>query len=487
MYSKYLEGLQPRRVFEIFDQLCYIPHGSWNEKAISDYAKEFCLNLGLETYQDEFHNLIIKKPATKGYENVPIVVLQAHLDMVCQRKPDSTHDFERDPIEVLRKGDSIYAKDTTLGADDGTGVAFALSVLESTNLKHPQLEVVLTSNEEAGMTGIKNLDFDRIKGRVILNLDCSDEGIVVGCAGTLVSCTSFSFERIPLVLDRGVCSITVSGLQGGHAGLMAIQEGGNANALLARVLSRIFEVIPFGLVSFDGGLLDNAITRASTCVVSLPNQKIPECIQLISEYEKLLQKEYAMKDDGITLSTEELVSCEESPMSDEDTEKFLSLINVFPNGLLSTSKDVKNLAELSANMGVVHTKSGTIEIHTMCRARYDSGKQHYLIKVKQLAKLANATVTVLSEAPEWEYKPASRLSNLINEIYNQEYGKDILVEISHGGNECGNFFRHFPDADIVCSGTKITGAHTTEETVAVSVIQKEWKMLCRTLEGMLNY
>lgn len=485
MFNKSLEGLEPRRVFELFDELCQIPHGSHNEKAISDYVRDFALNLGLETYQDKVNNLIIRKGATPGYENLPIVVLEAHLDMVCQKTPESTHDFMKDPIEVVVDGDNIHAKDTTLGADDGTGVAFAMCVMESATLKHPELEIVLTVNEEAGMTGIRNLEFDRLKGRVILNLDCSDEGIVVGCAGT-----STYDVKLPVTYSDNkeydtFCKIQVSGLVGGHSGLMATHGGANANALVARFLSEAANRFSYALVSYEGGLVDNAITRESEAVIALSGKDCDDLEEFAQFYQKKLRNEYVAKDEGITITVSQ--GSGSRMLDDISTRKAVALINTAPNGLIRMSKDVEGLAELSANIGFVRLTDKCLDVHFMSRARYGSGKSYYREIIKQLAWIFNAEFTILSDAPEWEYKPNSRLSNLINRIFNEVYGRNILIEISHGGNECGSFFQAFPDADIVCSGTKITGAHTTEETVKVSTVQKEWMMLCKTLEGMTSY
>lgn len=483
MFNKSLEGLEPKRVFELFDELCQIPHGSNNEKAISDYVRDFAIGLGLDTYQDKVNNLIIRKDATPGYEDLPIVVLEAHLDMVCQKTPESSHDFEKDPIEVVVDGDDIHAKDTTLGADDGTGVAFAMCVMESKTLKHPALEIVLTVNEEAGMTGIRNLEFDRLKGRVILNLDCSDEGIVVGCAGTSTYDVKLPVSYSENDAFDAFCKVSVSGLIGGHSGLMATHCGANANAIVARFLSEV--PVDYALVSYEGGLVDNAITRESEAVIALSSKDREKLSEFASFYQKKLRNEYVAKDEGITI---EVSDAEKGRMLDEvSTRKAVAIINVSPNGLIRMSKDVEGLAELSANIGYVRLEEGFLDIHFMARARYGSGKSFYRSRIRQLAWIFGAGFEILSDAPEWEYKPDSRLSRLINRIFNEEYGRDILVEISHGGNECGAFFQAFPDADIVCSGTKITGAHTTEETVKVSTVQKEWKMLCRTLEGMKDY
>lgn len=487
MARKWIDGLEPHRVFEIFDDLCMIPHGSKNEKAISDHIRDFAKNLGLDVYQDPYYNLIIRKDATPGYEKAPTVVLQAHLDMVCQKTSGSDHDFLKDPIDVVVDGDDIRARDTTLGADDGTGLAFAMCALESKTLKHPALEVVLTSDEEAGMSGIKHLDFSRIHGRVILNLDCSDEGIVVGCGGSTVYKISVPRTADATVFDKETrLAVTIGGLLGGHSGLMAAAGRANANAVLGRLLSELRENVPFELVSFDGGTATNSITPESTAVITLAAKDAGAVETFAKTMEKNLKKELQGTDGGVTVRVS---PAGEGPASfgRKGTETFLSLINLIPNGLLEMSGDIKTLAQLSGNLGIVSSGKDAAEVQLMVRARYACGKQKIRTKVKQLASCLGLQVQIASDSPEWEYNPDSRLSSLIQRIFKREYKKDLVVEISHAGNECGAFFQHFPDADIVCSGTKITGAHSPAETVKISTIQKEWNMMCKTLEGMLEY
>ncbi len=481
-----LKGLEPARVFEIFDQLCRIPHGSGNEKAISDYICRFCKDRELWVLQDEAYNLIIRKPATPGYEKAPVVVLQAHLDMVCEKNGDKVHDFEKDPITVLRDGDRIYGDGTTLGADDATGVAFAMCVLEAEGLSHPALEVVLTADEEAGMSGIKALDFDQLQGRVIINLDCSDEGIVVGCAGSAVVRMSLELERetVPGNWESG--TVKIRGLKGGHSGLDITKERGNANVLLARLLSGLACTCRVRLGSFDGGLQTNAICREAEAKIAFPADSRDTLLQCIMDWENIFRKEFKISDPDVQVLMEDTAE-PWGVYTEEGAERLLDTLLNIDCGVMAMNVEVPGVPETSGNIGVVTSARSGVVIRTLYRSCLDSKKQYAIDKNRRLARLCGAEFQVESSSPEWEYQADSRLSALIQRIYRERFGRDLAVEVSHGGNECGTFFQKFPEADIVCTGTRIIGAHTPDESVMVSIIQQEWEMLCLTLEGMLSY
>lgn len=481
-----LKGLEPARVFELFGELCRIPHGSKNEKAISDYIYNFCVEKGLETWQDEAWNLIIKKEATPGYEDAPTVILQAHLDMVCEKNADTIHDFTKDPIKVKRDGDRIYADGTTLGADDATGVAFAMAVLEADDIPHPRLEVVLTADEEAGMSGIKAIDFSKIQGRVIINLDCSDVGIVVGCAGSTVVRLELDMEREAVPGNWECGELKIRGLKGGHSGLDITEERGNANVLLARILSSLEKTCQVRAGSFSGGLQTNAICREAQARIAYGADKRQALEACLGEWERTLKKEFKASDPDVHIVLEE--NAEGWGMfTRESQEKLLDTMLNIDCGVIAMNAEVPGVPETSGNIGVVTTNGDKVVIRTLYRSCYDSKKQYIVDKNSRLARLLGAEFSVESSSPEWEYKADSRLSALIQRTYEKRFGKKLAVEVSHGGNECGAFFKQFPDADIVCTGTQIVGAHTPDESVLVSIVQKEWEMLCLTLKGMLEY
>ena len=481
-----LKGLEPARVFELFGELCRIPHGSKNEKAISDYICRFCEDRGLEVWQDEAYNLIIKKDATPGYENAPTVILQAHLDMVCEKNAGTDHDFTKDPIPVLRDGDRIYADGTTLGADDGTGVAFAMAVLEADDIPHPRLEVVLTADEEAGMSGIKAIDFSKITGRVIINLDCSDQGIVVGCAGSAVIRLELPVEREAVPGNWECGELQIRGLKGGHSGLDITKERGNANVLLARILSSLAETCRVRVGGFRGGLQTNAICREAEAKIAFPAERRGEVETCLEEWERILKKEFKISDPDVRVVLAEPAEGW-GMLTLESQEKLLDAMLNIDCGVIAMNAEVPGVPETSGNIGVVTTESGNVVIRTLYRSCYDSKKQYVVDRNRRLARLLGAEFSVESSSPEWEYKANSRLSALIQRIYEKRFGKKLAVEVSHGGNECGAFFKAFPDADIVCTGTQIIGAHTPDESVLVSIVQKEWEMLGLTLKGMLEY
>ena len=479
-----LKGLEPRRVLELFSDISDIPRGSGNEKAVSDYVRAFCENIGIEVEQDEAFNIIARKPATPGYENAPICVLQAHLDMVCEKNADVHHDFLKDPIRILLDGDRIHADGTTLGADDGTGVAFAMAVLESKDLPHPAIEVVLTANEEAGMTGIRALDFSKLRGRVIINLDCSDVGIVVGCAGTAAVQLTQPMDLASLA-DEAVLCLSIRGLLGGHSGLDIAKERANANVLVQRVLSAMQEVAPVRLVSLTGGLQGNAITREADALFAVPTDRMEAVKLVFQQMEKKLKNEYRVTDKGLSMTLGEAHA--DAAFTAESTDRLLALMTLLPSGVMCMNIEVPGLPELSGNLGIVTTDREGVHITALYRSCYDSRKRQAIDKCRRAAGLTGARMHIASDSPEWEYKADSRLSALIQRVHLAEYGEPIVIEVSHGGNECGTFFREFPDADIVCTGTRIIAPHTPDESVMVSIIQKEWNMLCKTLEGMLTY
>lgn len=483
---KCLEGIEPRRVLEIFSDLCSIPHGSKNEKAISDHIRDFCVELGLKTYQDEVNNLIIKKPATPGYEKLPVVILQAHLDMVCEKNASSPHDFSRDPIRVMRDGDRIYADGTTLGADDATGVAFAMCVLESKDIPHPALEVVLTVDEEAGMGGIKALDFNRLSGHIIINLDCSDEGIVVGCSGVAEAQITLPMKSQPLNEAWTRKVIKIRGLKGGHSGLDIAKERGNANLLMARIIADLKKTCDVRICGFDGGEHTNAIVRECDAAIAFEECWSEDMAQKLGEWRIALQKELKASDPGVSLILEDN-PLPAKAFSNADTERILDTLLLLSSGVVTMSMEVSGLPETSGNIGSVTTTDQGIVVKVLYRSGLDSKKRFLLDRCARVARLVGGKYSINSNSPEWEYKANSRLASLIKRLFAATYGVELVVEVSHGGNECGMFFRNISDADIVCTGTRIIGAHTPEESVDVSAIQKEWNMLCLTLEHMKEY
>ncbi len=395
-----LEGLEPKRVLEIFSDLCQIPHGSKNEKAISDYIYNFAKNLNLECYQDQANNLIIKKPASPGYENAPTVILQAHMDMVCEKNADVVHDFKKDPIHILRDGDRIHADGTTLGADDATGVAFAMCVLEDESIVHPNLEVILTTDEEAGMSGIQALDFSKIQGRVIINLDCSDEGIVVGCAGSAVVRFDLKEERETVNADEETVKLRVQGSKGGHSGLDITKERGNANVLLTRILASAEDRTGTKLVTITGGLQNNAICREAEAAVTIAKDKKAELQDLVQEWQKILKKEFKISDPDVKVVLDEAEKAE-TRFTAEGSAKIIDFMMSLDSGVIAMNMEVPGVAETSGNVGTIVTDNDTVTVRVCYRSGLNSKKEYTIEKSKRLARMAHAGFAVESSSSEW--------------------------------------------------------------------------------------
>ncbi|MBS6952477.1 MAG: beta-Ala-His dipeptidase [Enterocloster asparagiformis] len=497
-----LAGLEPERVFWWFDRIAQIPHGSGQEKELSDYIKEYFQKLEFNVAQDRYYNLIIRKPASAGYEDVPGVILEAHMDMVCEKAEGVGHDFSRDPIRVLRDGNRLCADGTTLGADDATGVAFALSILESETAAHPELEVVLTTGEEAGLTGMKQLDTDSLNGRVVMNLDCSDEGIVVGCAGASVVRLELAGE---LERSRGgqqFYSLRVFGLLGGHCGLHIGLGRGNANVILGRLLGEAEKAGSLCLARVEGGTQNGAICREAGCVFAVEQGEAEAVERAITDCFRALKHELSGADPGLDMRLER-VRRETAVFSREDSGSYVSLINLLPAGVLEMEREpeagrerqtpslqvvMDKLPETSCNIGVVGTAGNRIYINCNCRSSYGSKKRWLQEKCRLLAAChPQVSVSVLTDYPEWEFNPHSRLALLLCREYEKDVGAPLLVERSHGGNECGIFSRRLPGADIVCMGTKIHHAHSPREWVGIDVIQKEYRLLENALRAMKDY
>lgn len=350
----------------------------------SVYHLQFAKNLNLECYQDQANNLIIKKPASPGYENAPTVILQAHMDMVCEKNADVVHDFKKDPIHILRDGDRIHADGTTLGADDATGVAFAMCVLEDESIVHPNLEVILTTDEEAGMSGIQALDFSKIQGRVIINLDCSDEGIVVGCAGSAVVRFDLKEERETVNADEETVKLRVQGLKGGHSGLDITKERGNANVLLTRILASAEDRTGTKLVTITGGLQNNAICREAEAAVTIAKDKKAELQDLVQEWQKILKKEFKISDPDVKVVLDEAEKAE-TRFTAEGSAKIIDFMMSLDSGVIAMNMEVPGVAETSGNVGTIVTDNDTVTVRVCYRSGLNS-KKEYTIEKSQTSR-----------------------------------------------------------------------------------------------------
>lgn len=477
-----LEGLAPERVFYYFEEICGIPHGSGNVEKISNYLMDFAKSRGLFAVQDELKNVIIVKPATAGYEEEPAVILQGHMDMVAVKRPDCVIDMTAEGLRLQVDGDRIYAEGTSLGGDDGIAVAYALALLDSDDLSHPKLEVVITVDEEVGMDGARGIDLSCLTGRRMLNLDSEEEGIfLTSCAGgARMEC------RLPVSVckkEGAVCRISVEGLAGGHSGAEIHKERGNANCILGRILNSLASELAFRVKSMEGGLADNAIPRHAVCEVVLEKEQEGTFRELLLAMEDNIKKELATKDKDFQITAvftgEERTVCAD----EKSTRRLTAFLAALPNGVQAMSADVAGLVETSLNLGMMSYAAGSSELRCTfsLRSCVESAKQALVEKVAAVTMLAGGSYTVSGDYPGWAYRVHSPLRDKMTALYEEMYGEKPRLEAIHAGLECGILAAKLEDLDCISFGPNMANIHTTEETLSVSSVARVWDYLVRLL------
>ena len=473
--SKVLEGLKPDKVFYYFEEISKIPRCSGKEKQISDYLYNFAKSRDLEVIQDEHLNIIIKKPASKGYENAPTVMLQGHMDMVCEKNEGLDHDFDKDPIKLRIMDGCIYASDTTLGADNGIAVAYALSVLDS-ELQHPTLEVLITTDEEKGMTGANNIDGSLFKSKYLLNLDSEEEGVFTsGCAGG----SEINF-KIPVKRQNSkdnAFKISVKGLSGGHSGTDIHKEKGNANKILGRILYDLIDDVE--LASIEGGSKTNAIPRESNAIITINNfDKVNE---KIDKWNEILKNEYAFTDPSITVTLTDL-NKEVFPLEKEIYRKTAALINLIPVGVLSRSTAIE-LVISSNNLGVITTDEKYITLFNHPRSSVVTLlTKNFIPAMKQLAYQIGVEYEIGSYYPGWEYAKESKIRDICIEVYRDMFNKEPVVGAIHAGLECGLLMDKIPGLDAISMGPDAYDAHSPNEHVSIKSVGNIYNLLCEILK-----
>ncbi len=477
-----LQGIEPREVFHFFEEICSIPHPSYREKAISDYLVAFARERNLKVQQDDLYNVIIVKEATPGYEDVEPVIIQGHMDMVCEKTPDSAKDMEREGLDLYVDGDYIRAKDTTLGGDDGIAVAYALALLDSQILSHPKLEVVITVSEEVGMEGASHIDLSGLTGHTLLNIDSEEEGIfLTSCAG---GCRAGL--DIPLTFSKAQglsAEIEISGLAGGHSGTEIDKNRGNANVLLARVLNACSCVVPIRLVNMEGGKKDNVIPSLAKAQVLLEPENWEVFESGVHRMERVLAEEYAASDAGILVALEKTGEQECQAVSLEDTRKALAVIIGLPEGVQSMSSEIPGLVETSLNLGIMKVEErGGMQLSYCIRSSVTTRKHFLLQRLQALTEMFGGTMKVTGDYPAWEYRRDSRIRERMVSLYRQMYGREPEVQAIHAGLECGILAGEIDDLDCVSFGPDILDIHTVQERLSISSTKRVWEFLVKLLE-----
>lgn len=480
-----IDHLEPKRVFYYFDQMTRIPRCSHKEEQIADYLENFAKEHKLDYTRDHVNNIILRKPASPGYENAKPVILQGHMDMVCEKELSCEHHFETDPIQYELEGDFIIAKNTTLGADNGIALAMALAILESEEYAHPPLEVLLTVNEEDGMTGAKELDGTSLEGKRLINLDSETEGVAcISCAGGERDLLIFPREVDDIRKERQFYQLIISGLKGGHSGSDISIGLGNANKLLARALYRIMSEFDIRLIDIEGGAKPNAIPRYAMANIAILPEDKKQIQNLIVGLNREFVGELGKVDPDIRLNFEKNEKNYNQALTQELTRKIIFALNLLPNGVQTMSHDIEGLVESSVNVGVVKTSESEITLLTNSRSSSASLKNEISCRNKMVADLTGAKFEVQSAYPAWEYKEHSELREVASEVYENLTGKELKLEAIHAGLECGLFVETIGDIDMLSIGPNIYGAHAPGERMEISSTQRVFHFVIEILKHL---
>ncbi|MGE5423861.1 MAG: aminoacyl-histidine dipeptidase [Syntrophothermus sp.] len=480
--SKDILNLKPEHLWKNFYSLTQIPRPSKKEVKIQEFMVNFGQNLGLETIKDEVGNVIIRKPATPGMENRKGVILQGHLDMVPQKNSDTPHNFETDPIDAWIDGEWVKAKGTTLGADNGMGVAAAMAILESKDIQHGPIEALFTCDEETGMTGAFGLKPGILKGDILMNLDSEDEGeLYIGCAGGTNGNISISYSEVQIPAGVAAMKISVTGLKGGHSGVDIHLGRGNSNKVLIRLLWVAAQRFGLRLASIDGGSLRNAIPRESFAVVTVPSDKKNEFLAYVKELEAIVKKELSAVEPDMKIMAED--SAAPSFLMDEKAQ-FALLNSVYgcPNGVIRMSNEMPGLVETSTNLAIVKSENGKIKIMCLLRSSVDSAKNDLEQMMQSVFELAGAEVVFDGQYPGWKPNPASPILKEMQKIYQAKYGNIPEIKAIHAGLECGLLGGVYQNLDMISFGPTIRYPHSPDEKVNISTVQKFWDFLVETLK-----
>lgn len=485
--SDVLKDLQPKKVFEYFEAISNIPRGSGNEQAISNYMVKFATELGLWVKQDEANNIYIKKPATPGYENAPTVILQGHMDMVCEKNKDTNHDFEKDGLQLYIEGDWIGAKGTTLGADNGVAIAYQMAVLADNTLKHPALEVLMTTDEERGMTGVANLHPEYLEGKVLLNLDTDIEGeFLVSCAGGAKAymCLEKKEESIETSLEAK--RIVINGLKGGHSGADIHFERANAHILMGRLLDAMRTSLDFKVCDITGGTKDNVITRECECIVALKKEDTEKLQEVVEGTLQIFKDEYAVQDPEIKIQVEDS-EVRETAFEQSVQDQLIDLLLVVPNGIMGYDQHMKGLVQTSLNLGIVQTEETCIRFGSAVRSSVASRKIEILARLRALSTQMGLNYEVKGDYPAWQYNAESRIRDLSAHLYEEMYGKTPVVSAIHAGLECGFISEKLPGLDMIAFGPNVKHIHSPQEVASISSMARVYEYLTKLLEKLVEY
>ncbi|MGV6988449.1 aminoacyl-histidine dipeptidase [Testudinibacter sp. P80/BLE/0925] len=474
-----IKQLQPTLLWQWFQQICDIPHPSYQEQQLAEHIVAWAKQQQLWVERDAVGNILIRKPATAGMENCRKVALQAHLDMVPQKNEGTVHDFSTDPIKAYIDGEWVTAENTTLGADNGIGLASALAVLESRDLAHPDLEVLLTMTEESGMVGANGLQPNWLQSEILINTDTEENGqIYIGCAGGIDADLRLDLEWQANTLPNSA-KLVLKGLKGGHSGADIHTGRGNAIKLLARVLAQLQAHVDFQLADINGGSVRNAIPREASALLAFDGSD--ERLQsAVADLQQELQAELALSEPHLSLRLEQ---AEVAPqvLTEVATDRTIDLLNALPNGVIRNSDVVKGVVETSLSIGVLNVAQQQLKITILIRSLIESGKHAICSTLDSIVNLAGAEVEFSHDYPGWEPNPQSAILPITQQHYRRILGEEPLIQVIHAGLECGLFKKHYPHVDMVSIGPTIRNAHSPDEKVHIPAVATYWQLLTALL------
>ena len=481
MSSIKLAGLEPASVFEYFEEICSIPHGSGNTKAISDYLVAFARKQGLRYIQDDLNNVILFQDGTCGMENHDPVILQGHMDMVCEKDEDCPINMDTDGLDVTHDGQWVFANGTTLGGDDGIAVAFALALLADRTIPHPPLEIVITVDEETGMEGATGIDLSMLKGRTLINVDSEEEGIfTVSCAGGARGTITLPVSRRAVY---GPCvKLTVEGLQGGHSGVEIHKNRANANKVMGELLSRIQKLMPLCMTKLSGGSKDNAIPRACTVTLVAMGSYIERINDVAAQLQKEIQEQF--DETEVRIYGDDVDAFGGNALSTQDTAKVIALLCAAPNGVQAWSRDIEGLVQTSLNLGIAKLEKNELKLTFAVRSSVNQEKRELLARLEKLAQFNDGVYSEMGDYPAWEYRKSSNLRDTMVRVYRVMFDRDPEVVAIHAGLECGVLSDKLPGLDCVSIGPNMRDIHTSRERLEIESTKRTWEFLLEILKNL---
>lgn len=477
-----VRDLQPAALWNHFADLNSVPRPSKKEERVIEFARKFGESLGLETFVDPVGNVIIRKPATPDCENAKPIVMQSHLDMVCQKNADTEFDFDSQGIDMYVDDDWVKARGTTLGADNGIGVAAIMAILSSTDISHPAVEALFTIDEETGMTGAIGLEEGLLHGEILLNLDTEEDNeLTIGCAGGVDISLKTEYSQRPIDANDSLFRLSVKGLMGGHSGIDIHKGRGNANKLMNRLLWNLAREFDLKICEINGGGLRNAIPRESYSIVAVPKNKIEQVEAAIDQQRKQLTTEYSTTDPDLVVLWESEPGDYQAMAADKQAQ-LLSMLYICPNGIHRMSPDIEDLVQTSNNLARVLVQNGTLQIECLTRSSVNTERDDLANAITAGFQLLGDEIKLGGKYPGWTPLPSSQIVNLMSQLYEELFSEKAHVAACHAGLECGILGRNYPDMEMISFGPNIYGAHSPDERVQISSVQKFWRYLLEALK-----